>query len=76
MAAAATLGPTVERAVATHPHREAYVEGARRTTYAEWLERADAVAAGWQARGVRPGDVVAIALASSTIADWNRMLSV
>jgi len=66
MAAAATLGPTVERAVATHPHREAYVEGARRTTYAEWLERADAVAAGWQARGVRPGDVVAIALASST----------
>src|ERR1700710_836623 len=52
-------------AVAAFGDREAYVEGARRITFAAWMAAADGVAAELAARGVRRGDVVAIALPPS-----------
>ncbi len=64
---ATNLSELVERVlVDEHGAVEAYVEGDRRTTYAEWLRRSDAVAAMWREIGVTSGDVVAIALPSST----------
>jgi acyl-CoA synthetase (AMP-forming)/AMP-acid ligase II len=40
--------------------REAYVDGGRRVTFAEWMRAADGVAAALAARGVGRGDVVAL----------------
>ncbi|HXZ61995.1 MAG TPA: AMP-binding protein, partial [Acidimicrobiales bacterium] len=45
--------------------REAYVEGDRRCTFAEWIAASDALAADLVERGVRPGDVVALMLPPS-----------
>lgn len=55
----------MDAAVEAFGDREAYVDGARRLTFAEWIAAADGVAAQLAARGVGPGDVVAIALPSS-----------
>lgn len=62
-----TLGEVMDAAVEAFGDREAYVEAAtgRRLTFAQWVDAADAVAAALAARGVRPGDVVAIALPPS-----------
>lgn len=44
----------------THGDREALVHGAARLTFAQLAQRADAFAAGLLARGIRPGDKVAV----------------
>jgi acyl-CoA synthetase (AMP-forming)/AMP-acid ligase II len=44
---------------------DAYVQGQRRMTYREWYLEADALAAHFVNLGVKPGDVVLIALESS-----------
>jgi acyl-CoA synthetase (AMP-forming)/AMP-acid ligase II len=64
-----TLLDVVDEVVATDGDREAIVQprpdgSVRRITFAELADEADAVAQGLQLRGVRPGDVVAIALPS------------
>jgi acyl-CoA synthetase (AMP-forming)/AMP-acid ligase II len=45
--------------------REAYVEEDRRVTFGEWLDACDRTAARFADRGVRAGDVVALALPTS-----------
>ena len=55
----------MDAAVAAFGAREAYVDGTRRITFAEWIDAADGVAGALAARGVKPGDVVAIALPPS-----------
>jgi len=55
----------MDAAVVAFGEREAYVEGAHRLTFAGWIAAADGVAAELAERGVRPGDVVTIALPSS-----------
>jgi len=60
-----TLSEAMDAAVAAFGDREAYVDGHRRITFAEWIAAADGVAAELRDRGVRPGDVVTIALPSS-----------
>jgi acyl-CoA synthetase (AMP-forming)/AMP-acid ligase II len=60
-----TLAEAMDAAVAAFGDHEAYVEGARRITFAEWTAAADGVAAELAARGVRPGDVVVVALPPS-----------
>src|ERR1700722_134239 len=45
--------------------REAYVDGDQRVTFAQWMTRADLLAAEFQRRGVRRGDVVALMLPPS-----------
>jgi acyl-CoA synthetase (AMP-forming)/AMP-acid ligase II len=53
-------------AAAAHPERDAYVHGAKRSSYA-WLDRAaDGFAATLADRGVGRGDVVVLLLPSST----------
>ena len=59
-----TLGPALQAAGRQFGDRAAYVDGAERISYAEWVERARAVAAQFERRGVRAGDVVAIMLPS------------
>lgn len=60
-----TVLAAMDAAAAQLADVEAYVEGERRVTFGEWLAAADGVAAALVARGVRPGDVVAIMLGSS-----------
>ncbi|HEY3670898.1 MAG TPA: AMP-binding protein, partial [Acidimicrobiia bacterium] len=60
-----TIADAMDAAVAAFGDRDAYVEGARRITFAAWIAAADGVAAELAARGVRRGDVVAIALPPS-----------
>jgi acyl-CoA synthetase (AMP-forming)/AMP-acid ligase II len=48
------------------PDGEAFVDGATRTTFGAWDRAADGLAAALDDRGVRPGDVVALLLPSST----------
>ncbi len=55
----------MDAAVDAFGDREAYVDSARRLTFAQWIAAADAVAAELAARSVEPGDVVAIALPPS-----------
>ncbi len=61
----ATLPELMDAAVATFGDREAYVDGEQRMTFAEWLARADLLAAEFVRRGVRRGDVVALMLPPS-----------
>ena len=58
----ATLPALLQARAARTPARIAIEDGARALTYAELLARVQAVAAGLQAHGVRPGDVVAFQL--------------
>lgn len=61
----ATLSEALEAAAIQFGERDAYVEGARRVSFAQWLKAADSLAAAYLEYGVRRGDVVAIALDSS-----------
>jgi acyl-CoA synthetase (AMP-forming)/AMP-acid ligase II len=60
-----TLSDALEAAAAQHGGRTAFVDGDERLSFAEWYRRADALAAVFVERGVRPGDVVAIMLPTS-----------
>ncbi|HEX5587007.1 MAG TPA: class I adenylate-forming enzyme family protein [Acidimicrobiia bacterium] len=60
-----TLSEVIAAAAAQFADVEAYVEGAQRLTFGELGRAADGVAAAFVARGVRPGDVVAIMLPTS-----------
>ena len=60
-----TMADAMDAAVATFGACEAYVDGDRRITFAEWIAAADGVAAELDARGVTAGDIVAIALPPS-----------
>ncbi len=60
-----TIPQLMEAAREQIGEREAYVDGARRLTFAQWLEAADAVAALLEGQGVGRGDVVALHLAPS-----------
>jgi acyl-CoA synthetase (AMP-forming)/AMP-acid ligase II len=59
------LVDAMDAVVAAFGEREAYVDGTRRITFADWIAAADGVAAELAVRGVRPGDVVVIALPPS-----------
>lgn len=54
----------LEAAAGTHGDREAYVEPGGRITFAEWIDRARAVAVQFADLGVGKGDVVALWLPS------------
>lgn len=60
-----TLGELFGEVATAFPDAIAYVEGDERVTFAEWVRRADSLAAELSARGVRRGDVVALLLPSS-----------
>jgi acyl-CoA synthetase (AMP-forming)/AMP-acid ligase II len=63
-----TVADAFEAAATQFGDRLAYVDGAaggERLSFGEWFRRSDALAAALVERGVRPGDVVAIMLASS-----------
>jgi acyl-CoA synthetase (AMP-forming)/AMP-acid ligase II len=60
-----TVVELLRRVAADHPDRAAFVEVDRRLTFSEWDRAADGVAAMFAARGVRPGDVVALLVPSS-----------
>jgi acyl-CoA synthetase (AMP-forming)/AMP-acid ligase II len=60
-----TVVELLRRVAADHPDRAAFVEVDRRLTFAEWDRAADGVAATFAARGVGPGDVVALLVPSS-----------
>src|SRR5580704_1619670 len=60
-----TVAETMDAAVEQFGEREAYVEGDRRVSFAEWLDAADRLAAALADRGVRRGDVVALLLPPS-----------
>ncbi|HEX3705875.1 MAG TPA: class I adenylate-forming enzyme family protein [Mycobacteriales bacterium] len=60
-----TVADAFDDAVRRDGEREAYVEGDRRITFAQWGVLADALAAELVDRGVRPGQVVAIMLPPS-----------
>ncbi|MGN9779207.1 amino acid adenylation domain-containing protein [Micromonospora sp. H33] len=66
--AAATLHGVVAAAAARWPDRPALVQGDRTVTHAELATRAADVAAALAARGVRPGDTVAVMLDRTP--DW------
>jgi acyl-CoA synthetase (AMP-forming)/AMP-acid ligase II len=61
----ATIGPLMDAAVAAFGDRDAYVEGDRRVSFAEWMALADLLAAEFRSRGVSRGDVVALMLPPS-----------
>jgi acyl-CoA synthetase (AMP-forming)/AMP-acid ligase II len=61
----ATIGPLMDATIVAFGDREAYVEGDRRVSFAEWLALADRLAAEFRARGVGRGDVVALMLPAS-----------
>jgi len=56
------IGDLVDAAAEQIGEREAYVDGDRRMTFAEWARAADGVARALAERGVGRGDVVAIRL--------------
>jgi acyl-CoA synthetase (AMP-forming)/AMP-acid ligase II len=60
-----TIRQVMDAAVAAFGDREAYVDGDRRITFAQWMRMADALAAEFRARGVGQGDVVALMLPAS-----------
>lgn len=60
-----TLPELMDAAASQIGDREAYVDGTRRLTFAEWIRAADAAAGHLAGQGVRPGDVVALHLAPS-----------
>ena len=60
-----TLVDAMDAAAVQLRDHDAYVEGDRRLTFGDWIDTADCVAAALRARGVRPGDVVALMLPPS-----------
>jgi acyl-CoA synthetase (AMP-forming)/AMP-acid ligase II len=61
----ATLAEAFRAVGSQFGEREAYVEGSRRITFAEWFHRSENLAAAMRARGVGAGDVVALMLPPS-----------
>jgi acyl-CoA synthetase (AMP-forming)/AMP-acid ligase II len=61
----AVLGDAFEAAAHQHGDRPALVDGTERLSFASWYSRSDRGAAELVARGVRPGDVVAIMVPTS-----------
>lgn len=57
-----TFGGVLRERAARHPRRTAVVDGERRWSYRELDARADRMAAGLIARGIRPGDTVVVQL--------------
>lgn len=65
-AAFANTGELLDAATIAHGYRDAYVEAdGTRITFADWVDRARAVAEQLTGLGVGPGDVVALMLPSS-----------
>jgi acyl-CoA synthetase (AMP-forming)/AMP-acid ligase II len=62
-----TLGDLLRHAARDTPGADAFRYRAERLTYADWDTLADRVAAALWARGVRPGDVVALLLPSTPL---------
>jgi acyl-CoA synthetase (AMP-forming)/AMP-acid ligase II len=60
-----TIADAIDAARQQFPTTEAYVEGDVRLTFEAWLDAADRLAGALVDLGVRPGDVVAIALPPS-----------
>jgi acyl-CoA synthetase (AMP-forming)/AMP-acid ligase II len=60
-----TVSEAMDAAAEQFGDIDAYVDGDERLSFADWVVRADALAAALEARGVRPGDVVALLMASS-----------
>jgi acyl-CoA synthetase (AMP-forming)/AMP-acid ligase II len=61
----ATVAEALLAAAEQFADHDAYVEGARRISFGEWMAAAECAADAMAARGVRPGDVVAILLPAS-----------
>jgi len=61
----ATLGDALEAAGEQLADVEAYVDGERRLTFAQWVRASTGVAARLAEAGVGPGDIVAVRLAPS-----------
>jgi len=61
----ATVAEAFEAAAQQYGDAEAYVDGTGRLTFAQWLRAADALADRFARMGLRPGDVVGIALPPS-----------
>ncbi len=57
----ATVVAALDRAVRRWPDVPAFVDGARRVTYAELADRVETAAAALRGRGLVPGDAVAVA---------------
>jgi acyl-CoA synthetase (AMP-forming)/AMP-acid ligase II len=57
------LGSAFAAAVMRQPRQEAFVEGNRRTTYADWYRDIASVAGGLQDMGLRAGDHLVVAVA-------------
>jgi acyl-CoA synthetase (AMP-forming)/AMP-acid ligase II len=62
-----TLGELLRDAARQAPGADAFRYRAERLTYADWDSLADRMAAGLWARGVRPGDVMALLLPSTPL---------
>lgn len=62
---ASTLSELAEETAAREPDAVAYIADGDHLTYADWLIRADSLAAALRRRGVEVGDVVVLALPSS-----------
>ena len=60
-----TLSEALAAAAREFGAREAYVDGALRLTFGEWVGQADALAGEYVARGIAPGDVVALMMPAS-----------
>ncbi|GIJ60865.1 hypothetical protein Vau01_083810 [Virgisporangium aurantiacum] len=64
-AGAATLGELVQAQASRTPHAVALIAGAERVTYTELNSRANRLAHALRRRGIRPGDLVAVAVERS-----------
>src|SRR5262249_58282290 len=62
-----TLGELLRRSARDAPDAEAFRYRDERLSYRDWDTLADRLAAGLWARGVRPGDVVALLLPSTPL---------
>jgi acyl-CoA synthetase (AMP-forming)/AMP-acid ligase II len=60
-----TLPDALEAAASQYGERDAFIDGDRRLTFAEWQRCADGLAQALLERGLQPGDRVAILLKSS-----------
>jgi acyl-CoA synthetase (AMP-forming)/AMP-acid ligase II len=56
------LGDLLAAVAAEHPDNEAFIDGDRRFTFAQWYEQASQVAGALAWRGIDTGDVVALTL--------------
>src|SRR5215831_6643140 len=64
---ASTLPDLLRAAACEAPEADAYIYRDERLTYRDWDALADRLAAAFAARGVRPGDVVALLLPSTPL---------